>query len=229
MSPNLGSNAAKPIHQQPSHHMITRHPARICAAITAALTLMTGFEAAALNIVNVNAPAINCLFNASCKVTVNDSTGPIHLPGTTGSGFLQSRTFPGQPGTPEAGLTAYEYRIDLTQINSVNGTNGIRSLALDFGPVKSGDYNSSGVANQQVFVVKTGGLGSVGPSSAVQSGRTVTFTFNPPVRAGIGGHPGQSSYFFGMVASNSLPTNIVANAIPLIGTNLALPVRTPGR
>ena len=203
--------------------MITRHSKQIYAAISAALTFTAGLHAAALNLVDVNAPAINCLFDASCKVTVNDSTGTIFLPGTTGSGFLQSRTFQGQPGTLEAGRTAYEYRIDLSHINSVAGsTNGIRSLAINFGPVLSGDYNSSGSANKQVFVVKTGGLGVVGPSSAVQTGRTVTFTFNPPVRMG------QSSYFFGMVSTNSMSTNFIADSFPIIGTNdIILPVRTP--
>src|ERR1700716_3387152 len=69
-------------------------------------------EAIPLKVVNVSAPAINCVFNPTCTVTVNDTSDNIPM-STGGTGFLQSRTYPGAPGAPANGLYAYEYRIDL--------------------------------------------------------------------------------------------------------------------
>src|SRR5882762_8366171 len=82
--------------------------------IFALLFCFTSFavEAAALKVVNVSAPAINCVFNPTCTVTVNDSSDNIVM-STGGTGFLQSRTYKGAAGSPAAGLFAYEYRIDL--------------------------------------------------------------------------------------------------------------------
>src|SRR3954465_11545349 len=85
-------------------------------AFVALVMLASGVCAQPLKIVEVSAPAINCVFNATCKITVADTTGNILLPTVaSGTAWLQSRTYPGQPGTPAAGLTGYEYRISLTQ------------------------------------------------------------------------------------------------------------------
>src|SRR5580765_6931642 len=78
-----------------------------------ALAAMTPAAASPLTVVQVAAPGVNCVFNASCSVTVSDTTGSIPLNFTAGTPFLQSRTFSGAPGTPAAGLTGYEYRVDL--------------------------------------------------------------------------------------------------------------------
>ena len=69
-------------------------------------------QAVPLTVVNVGAPAINCVFTTAvpCTVTVSDSVGPIPVIG----GRLQSRTFSAKPGSAASGLTAYEYRVDLT-------------------------------------------------------------------------------------------------------------------
>src|ERR1044071_970390 len=85
-------------------------------ALAAFATLSGAADAQTLTVVEVSAPAINCVFNATCKITVSDTTGNILLP-TVGPGtaWLQSRTFAGQPGTPAAGLTGYNYRISMTQ------------------------------------------------------------------------------------------------------------------
>ena len=52
-------------------------------------------RAVPLGMVEVEAPAINCVFNPSCTVTVVDTSEPITLAASSGSGFLQSRTFTG--------------------------------------------------------------------------------------------------------------------------------------
>src|SRR5712692_9774784 len=72
-----------------------------------------------LKVVNVNAPAINCVFNPTCTVTVNDTSDNVTL-STGGTGFFQSRTYKGAAGAPAAGLYAYEYRLDLR--NAVGAT-----------------------------------------------------------------------------------------------------------
>ena len=51
-------------------------------------------EAVPLKVVNVSAPAINCVFNPTCTVTVNDTSDNVTL-SAGGTGFLQSRTYKG--------------------------------------------------------------------------------------------------------------------------------------
>ncbi|HYH81710.1 MAG TPA: hypothetical protein VEX86_18030, partial [Longimicrobium sp.] len=136
--------------------------------------------AAPLTLVNVSAPAINCVFNTSCSVTVSDITAPMW-----GNGFLQSRTYQAAPGSPAAGMWVYQYRIDLTRVVGTTAIPQVTSVSVDFGPVvNSVDFNGDGSAGEQVFVVTGGGLGSVAPVSAIQVGRVITFTFSPPVAGG---------------------------------------------
>src|SRR3954449_5349948 len=121
----------------------------------------TMVAAAPLTVVTVGAPAINCKFDPSCKVVVNDTTANFTLPGTSGNAFLQSRTWPkGKPGTVGAGKYAYLYRLDLTQLTGLTAQGCVTQLKITFGPVVSLNYN--GVGPRQVFVITSGGLGSVG-------------------------------------------------------------------
>ena len=146
--------------------------------------------AGALTVVEVNAPAVNCVFNASCTVVVEDSTGSTQFTAFGAGGFLQSRTYPGQPGTPGAGLTAYEYRIDLSQ--ALGFTECVAGLVLNFGPVQKLTYPTNQPAH--VYVVTQGGIGSVGIESAEQDGDVITFNFKSYLCAGA------STFFFGMAA-----------------------------
>jgi len=59
-------------------------------------------SAAPLKVVNLSAPAINCVFNPTCTVTVNDTRQHCD------EHFLQSRTYKGAVGSPAAGLFAYD-------------------------------------------------------------------------------------------------------------------------
>jgi hypothetical protein len=170
-----------------------------------------------LKIVRVAAPAVNCVFDRSCKITVTDSTGDIPLPGITGPKVLQSRTYTGAPGTPAAGLTGYEYRVDLTRATGAGSC--VASLTVDFGPVSSLNYGDT-PALEQVFVVTQGGLGTIAPVSAVQSGRNVTFNFQPSICAG------QTSYFFGL-ASAKPPRAITAVVTVAGGGPLSVAARAP--
>lgn len=149
-----------------------------------------------LTVVKVAAPAINCVFDASCKVVVADSTGTMEFTPFGGGAFLQSRTYPGAAGTPGAGLTAYEYRVDLTQATSQ--TECAAGLVVNFGPVTKLTYPPNQPA--QVYVTTEGGMGSVGIASAEQDGDVITFTFSSYVCAGT------STYFFGMAAAKAPQT-----------------------
>jgi hypothetical protein len=173
----------------------------------AALWLLSPVSAAALTIVEVGAPAINCVFNASCTITVNDSFGPIGLKNFSGQAGLQSRTFPpGVVGTPGAGKTAYLYRIDLTQaFGAAECTVG---MVLDFGPVAKLPYKNNQPAD--VFVVTSGGLGNVGIKSAEQDGSVITFEFKQPLCVGVAPGAGNGTFFFGL-AANGTPKATTAN------------------
>ena len=175
-----------------------------------ALCLLSGAAySAALNVVNVSAPAINCVFETDCTIVVNDSIGSIALPGATGTARLQSRTYPGQPGAPGAGKTAYEYRIDLTQATAIGDSACITSMDINFGPVSKLQYNKVG-PNDDVFVVIKGGLGTIGLASADQNGNMITFTFSQPVCAADAISPGKTTFFFGL-ASAQPPKGVVAH------------------
>src|SRR5688572_13413848 len=86
----------------------------LCAGIAIA-------QAAPLNIVNVGS-GITCLFDTNCVDAAVATTNTITLPGTTGSGLLQTRVITGNSNAPAAGLFAYEYKIDLSKITGSTNT-----------------------------------------------------------------------------------------------------------
>jgi hypothetical protein len=164
-----------------------------------------------LKVVDVNAPAVNCIFDASCTVTVNDTTDTIPIP-AGGTNFFQSRTFTGKPGAPASGLYAYEYRIDLRNAIGITYIPCIKSLTVEFGPMVSTlDYDGDGEADQ-VYVITSGGLGSVSLASAQRNGDNITFDFTSPVCAGGSPGTGQSTFFFGLVSTQP-PQNITATVM----------------
>jgi hypothetical protein len=177
-----------------------------------------GAEAAALTVINVGAPKINCVFNATCTVVVNNSIGNLTYSTLGGSARLQTRTYQGQPNTPGAGAVAYEYRLDLTQGDKYRDCIG--GLVVNFGPVLKLPYGANN-AQGHVFVVTQGGLGSVGIKSAIQDGNVITFTFDTFLCAG------QTTYFFGL-AANKAPVNASATmfaigATPFIAAGARVP------
>lgn len=185
--------------------------------------LMTG---CALKVVNVGAPAINCTFDPSCTVTVTDTTAPIPLP-VGGTNFLQSRTFTGQPGALANGLHAYEYRIDLRNALGLTYIPCVSAMTLEFGPViDTLDYDGDTVGGDQVYVVTSGGLGSIGLASAKKWGNAITFTFSSPVCAGGSPGSGQSTYFFGL-ASAQPPRPVTATVKETGGPSYDVPARAP--
>jgi len=112
--------------------------------IVAAMTMSTSLAAQPLTVVEVNAPAVNCVFQPSCVITVTDTIGHIALPyiATPGTAWLQSRIYPSAPGTPAAGKTGYVYRVSLTE--AAGSADCLLGLVLNFGPVASLPYKSGG-------------------------------------------------------------------------------------
>jgi hypothetical protein len=184
-------------------------------------------NAGPLKIVNVSAPAINCVFTTTvpCTVTVNDTTDNVTL-SAGGTGFLQSRTYNGGAGSPAAGLFAYEYRLDLRNAVGILNIACIDWMSISFGPVV-GSLNYGGDAKpDQVFVVTGGGLGTIGLASAVQTGSNIRFKFASPVCEGGSPGKGDTSYFWGLV-SKKAPKNVTATLHETGGTTHVVKARSP--
>ncbi|MDX6498138.1 MAG: hypothetical protein QOG23_1398 [Blastocatellia bacterium] len=182
-------------------------------------------QAVPLKVVNVSAPAINCVFNPTCTVTVNDTSDNVTL-SAGGTGFLQSRTYKGAAGSPAAGLFAYEYRLDLR--NAVGALNiaCINWMTISFGPVV-GSLNYGGdVKPDQVFVVTGGGIGTIGLASEVQTGSSIKFTFASPVCEGGAPGKGDSSFFWGLV-SKQAPKFVTATLHETGGATHVVKARSP--
>ena len=181
---------------------------------------------AALEIVEVAAPGINCIFDTDCTITVDDLASDFLPPGAIGNAFLQSRTMPaGEAATPGAGRYPYEYRLDLRNAVAATALGCVTSLTIDFGPVERLDYNGDGRPDD-VFVVTKGGLGNVKPAAAIQTGSSIRFLFDPAVCAGTGPGLGDSSFFFGL-ASAQPPQDVMAQVEGTLGLAVALKARAP--
>ena len=181
-------------------------------------------KAAPLRIVNVAAPAINCVFNTSCSVRVKDTKDDFDL-SNGGEGVLRTRTFKGASGSPADGLFAYEYRLDLTDAEGKKPS-CIDWISLSFGPVV-GTLDFGGPTRpDQVFVITSGGTGSIGLASAVETRGTIKFTFKSPVCGGTSGAKGASTYFWGLV-SEQPPKNITALLHETGGATHVVKTRSP--
>ncbi len=178
---------------------------RISQAIAgaAAALVLTSVAARAqpLTVVEVGAPAVNCVFNASCTITASDSVGYIALPyiAAPKTAWLQSRTYTGAAGTPGAGLTGYEYRISLTE--AAGTAECLGGLVLNFGPVAKLPYKPGQQA--EVFVVTTGGLGTISLKSAEKFGDVIVFELAKSLCLEGGPSIKNTTFFFGLAAKGT--------------------------
>lgn len=200
-------------------------PAARRVAMSAAVLIAASVQSATarpLEIVNVGAPKINCVFDPTCQLTVSDTTGSLPIPG----GLLQSRTFKGGGNAPGSGKTGHIYRINLAAATGGRNAPCISGLKLDFGPVQALDYDGSGKP-RDVYVISTGGgLGTVGLKSAEQTGNFITFTFTNPICAGVAPDERAGSYFFGLLSANATATAKSTTAQVLLTAPVAARVPT---
>ncbi len=189
----------------------------VVAGVLAALPL------AGLDIVEVSAPAINCVFDVDCRVTVSDSTSPLALMGTSGQGFVQSRVWPpGQRGTTGQGLTAYLYRVDLSGLDQdpLEAPACINNLVLrNVGPHVPLDFDGDG-AKEDLFVVTGGGIGTVGLGGALRAGAHLVVGFRPALC------PGQSTFFLGLASEGGASEGEAALGVTN-GSSPVVPIRRP--
>ena len=186
-------------------------------------------QAAPLIIAEVRAPAINCVFNPSCTIFVDDSTGAIAMPyiATPGSAWLQSRTFRGEPGTPAAGLTGYSYRISLTQAAGFGDC--LAGFVVDFGPIVRLPYGQGGALADIYVVSLGGGLGTIGLASAEQEGGVITFWLKAPLCVQSTPSNAATTFFIGL-ASSRPPREIMASVFAYGNPpSYAVPARAPMR
>lgn len=202
---------------------------RTIAGAAAALALSaTAAHAQLLTVVEVNAPAVNCVFNPSCTITVSDTLGYIPLPYVAApkTAWLQSRTYSGAAGTPGAGKTGYDYRVSLTQAGG--SAECLTGLVLNFGPVAKLPYKSNQMAD--VFVVTTGGVGTISLKSAEKFGDVIEFTFSKGLCLAGAPDNKNTTFFFGLAASNApAPKPIEAQIVsvgspPLYAVEARVPV-----
>jgi hypothetical protein len=121
---------------------------------------------------------------------------------TGGTGVLQSRTFAGAPGAPAPWASVYEYRVDLRNAVGVTAISCIDWMKFDFGEVASLDFNSDSRPDQ-VFVITSGGIGTIGIASAIRTGNNIRFNFTSPICEGGAPGKGDSSFFWGLVSRTS--------------------------
>src|SRR6516165_3312995 len=131
-------------------------------------------------------------------LTVGDTVGFIPLPflAAPNTAFLQSRTFSGAAGTPAAGRAGYMYRISLTQASGSGGCLG--GLVLNFGPALKLPYAPNQLAD--VFVITSGGIGSIGLKSAERFGEVIEFDLAKPLCLEGAPNLANTTFFFGLAA-----------------------------
>jgi hypothetical protein len=177
------------------------------AIAAAMLPAPTAAPAGTLTVVEVAAPAVNCVYSPNCTITVTDSVGQLPLANldVKDTAWLQSRTFTGAAGTPGAGKTGYEYRLDMTQASGA--LECIGGIVINFGPLTRLPYKSGMLAD--VYVITQGGLGTIGLASAEQDGDVITFSFTKFICASEPANPANTTFFFGLASVNP-PTAISA-------------------
>ena len=166
------------------------------------VTLALAAPGFALDVVNT-AWTVHCLFSASCSVTPTDYVSTFAVSGGSGNGRLQSRVFQATNGAT-AGKWVYEYRIDMGPVAGIGYPPYADYLAVNtWGAVREYDYNSNGIATDDVFNITSGGLGTKAVTAAWVTAPWTYFYLSNPVYSGSFPGDGESSYFFGLVSDQA--------------------------
>lgn len=202
-------------------------------ALAACAVFWLGFFSSAataqvLKVVEVNAPAVNCVFQADCTIPVSDTTGNILLPTINpGTAWLQSRTFAGEAGAPAgAGTTGYEYRISLTQ--AAGTADCIIGFTINFGPHKPLPYKNNQLAD--VYVITTGGLGTISLAKAERFGDVIVFDLKKALCLNGSANVANTTYFIGLAAT-AAPMHVnaqiaVTGVVPIYAVDARVPTHT---
>jgi hypothetical protein len=179
------------------------------------LTASTAAFAGNLIVVEVAAPAVNCVYSPNCTITVSDTVGQLALQNldTPNTAWLQSRTFTGMAGTPGAGKTGYEYRLDMTQ--ATGALQCVGGVVLNFGPISQLPFKNNTPAD--VYVITQGGLGTVGIGSAEQDGNVITFNFSKFICPSKPASAANTTFFFGLASVHppaSITSGVFVTASP---------------
>lgn len=177
--------------------------------LAACAALLIPAHARELAVASVTPQGVACVFTKTCAVSPTDSYGIVKLFGNGGEGRLLTRTYPGLPGTPAAGLTGYSFHLDLSQTTALGLANCVEKLVIDAGPVASLRYGAGG--NAEVFVVA--GQGSPGLSSVTQSGNKITFTFARSICPMVGSRSSRTECLYFGFAAKGGPTPARAQII----------------
>ena len=170
----------------------------VLSGAIAALAIPCAAQAQLLKIVEVNAPKVNCVFQTDCNLPVTDTTSNINLPylAAPGTAWVQSRSFAGEAGAPGAGTTGYDYRLSMTE---ASGAGCILGFNLNFGPHKPLPYLNNALAD--IYVITTGGLGTIGLKSAERTGDVIEFTLAGPLCADGPPNEAKTTFFFGLAGT----------------------------
>jgi hypothetical protein len=179
----------------------------VCAALTLAIAAPEGAlaQSGKLTIVTVDAAALLCIYDKTCKTPSVDSSVAFDMPdiiGTQPRPRLHTRTILGTAGAPAAGKTGYLYRLDLTNVIGSSDVSCATAIKLDVGPTAKFEYFKNG-ANADIFVVDKGGPGTVGLSKGERIGSGITLTFRTSICVGTGPGGGESSLFFGLTSDHA--------------------------
>lgn len=178
-----------------------------------------------LKVVEVSAPAVNCVFHLDCRLLVNDTSGNILLPTiNAGDAWLQSRAFSSESGSPAgAGVTGYNYRISMTQASGLSDC--VISFVLNFGPHKPLPYKDGALAD--VYVVTGGGLGTISLASAHRYGDAIEFTLASALCVNGAASVNNTTFFIGLAAT-AAPMHVTAQIavtgnVPIYGVDARVP------
>ena len=168
------------------------------------ITLALAAPGFAYEVVNTSW-TVQCLFSTTCSVSVTDHVSEFAVSGGSGNGRLQSRVFQAQAGSTAAYKWVYEYRINMAPVAGLTYPPYADYLAVDrWGTPREYDYNSDGIATDDVFNITSGGVGTKPVTAAfVVSPAWTYFALNSPVYAGSYPGGGESSYFFGLVSDQA--------------------------
>jgi hypothetical protein len=190
-------------------------------AIALAVPTAASAQSGKMTVVTVHAAALLCIYDKSCKASPTDNSVAFDMPdiiGTQPRPRLHTRTIAGSAGAPAAGKTGYLYRLDLTNVVGGSDVSCATALKLDFGPTAKFEYFKNG-PNADVFVVDSGGSGTVGLSKAERIGSGVTLTFRKQICVGTGPKGGESSLFFGLTSDH--PPKAATAQVQLLGGIMA--------